>query len=531
MALILGPNAPTTAPAKPAAPAQTGPKHTQIFTAPVQPGTAILGPNGASVAVVPTPTPTTTVINKNRTTDLGMSSMQDILAYLLSYRVNDFYARFMSAVPTKEVAFEGFSMGVTFMHGHHVLMYNPIWVEHQLSQGRAGFDEVRATLAHEAEHIILRHIGRHVKLFRQMSTDEDKQKFNKVSNIAADVIVNDMLRKESSRTHQVDGQSVSEPAYKTMAQRPETWILAESVGIPKEIEDDLTYEWVTQFLMDDKAQDKKGPGKCNGKHGKGNGPQCDGSCKEPGHKGAHAQWNKMLEDMSEEEAEMLLSQVDQDAYEKLKRAVEEHKKSRGTVPGFAESELELLAQIPKVPWKRLLHQFVSRCKSSKAVRTMERPRRRWATLGAKSTMYPGTRKDPTFNILFCIDTSGSMSDTDLMDGLTELQGIQKMDKSTVVTVVEFDCALQKEYKLTYNTSIETNLRGRGGTDFNVAFNRAKELGQKGLVDCLIVYTDGYAPSPELEFRPRDLPVLWCLTEGGESPCPDYGFTIERPKNR
>ena len=465
---------------------------------------------------------------------LGFTSLNDVLMYLVSHHYKDFYARIVSALPSRDDKRVPF-MGVTFERGHHVLLYNGEWVEQQMNLGRKGFENLRATIAHEGMHVVLAHIARQVRLSKTYGDDKDKKRFLRRTNLATDMAANDLLNHEVSHY----GREV---AYSDMRDNPKEWVIPSHFDFPE----GLTYEWYVSLLMDKKTcpqcaaqavksggKPQSGEGGC--KHDKGKGKGKDGESddsdiegKEGKHAGAHALWESIAEELSDEELEILTSQIEGDAYEKLKTAIEEQRKTRGTIPGFAEEQLSALNKPPVVPWKKLLHKFVSRCRLSKPLRSMERPRKRWLNLG--STFFPGRKRDTTFKLLFTIDTSGSMSSTDIHDGLTELQGILRVDKDIEVIVVEFDTQIHKEYTLKAGEEPDVKVRGRGGTDFNAAFERAKELGKKGEVDALIVFTDGYAPSPDLQFRPQNLPVLWCLTEGGEHPCPGYGHEIRRPRN-
>jgi predicted metal-dependent peptidase len=439
------------------------------------------------------------------------TSFEDVLAYLVSYRVKDFYARLISTLPSREDKRVPM-MGITVEKGHHVLLYNDPWLQAKMGEGAKGFNEVRATVAHEGMHFVLSHVIRGIKLAKGFTEPDTRKAFFKVSNAAADMAVNALLKGEVTETHQ--------PAYTNIHEFPNEWVLPEQKGFPH----DLTYEWYTSLLLGEEPEEvdgKKPPRIKLGKPG-------DGDIIIPGGRGAHELWEAVMDELSEEESELLISQLESDSYDKIKTSIEEQKRARGTVPGFAEETLDNLMKPPVVPWKALLHRFVTRCRLSKPVRSMERPRKRWLGLG--TTLYPGQKRDKTFHLSFMIDTSGSMSSDDLKDGLDELAGIARVDKDIEITVVEFDTQIHKEYVLKASGYPDPELRGRGGTDFNKAFERAKELAKKGTIDALIIYTDGYAPAPELELRPQDIPTLWCLTEGGEHPSPGFGFEIRRPRS-
>lgn len=138
-------------------------------------------------------------------------------------------------------------------------------------------------------------------------------------------------------------------------------------------------------------------------------------------------------------------------------------------------------------------------------------------------MYPGTRKDPRYHILFAIDTSGSMSEDDLKDALGELRGVQKSSEGVEITVVECDTSIQKEYTLGPNSEIHRRVHGRGGTIFDPVFIRARDLKP----DAILYITDGYAPLPAPENR-VNTPLMWVLTRGGV--VPGDGYSGRRDSN-
>jgi predicted metal-dependent peptidase len=61
--------------------------------------------------------------------------------------------------------------------------------------------------------------------------------------------------------------------------------------------------------------------------------------------------------------------------------------------------------------------------------------------------FPGRARDRKFNILFALDTSGSMSPDDLRLGLTELCHLARADQDITVTVLQCDAAIQKVYEI------------------------------------------------------------------------------------
>ena len=118
-----------------------------------------------------------------------------------------------------------------------------------------------------------------------------------------------------------------------------------------------------------------------------------------------------------------------------------------------------------------------------------------------------------------------MIEDELVMALEELAGLQKADKDIEVHVIEADVTVEKEYLLSSMSKIQYDLRGRGGTDFNSALLRCKELKP----DICFYYTDGYASVPNVESRVH-CPMVWLLTPSGTIPDEDWGIVI-RMKDR
>jgi predicted metal-dependent peptidase len=76
-------------------------------------------------------------------------------------------------------------------------------------------------------------------------------------------------------------------------------------------------------------------------------------------------------------------------------------------------------------------------------------------------------------------------------------------------VVECDTKVQKVYR--YRRRLQ-QVRGRGGTDFRPPLERA--FLAKLRAELVIYFTDGDGEAPS---KPPSCPLIWCLTEGGESP--------------
>ena len=117
------------------------------------------------------------------------------------------------------------------------------------------------------------------------------------------------------------------------------------------------------------------------------------------------------------------------------------------------------------------------------------------------------------HIVFAIDTSGSMSATDLGEIVAEIRSFRETFPSRL-TIIQADASIQSVTKLDEFDGTELPstmaLRGRGGTDFRPVFDWVDN--EDSSPSTLIIYaTDGFGSFP---IRTPAYPVIWLLTPGG-----------------
>lgn len=156
---------------------------------------------------------------------------------------------------------------------------------------------------------------------------------------------------------------------------------------------------------------------------------------------------------------------------------------------LAEIEARMKAQIN---WRRLLRLFAHNARKTKLKNTLRRPSKRYGTV-------PGIQVQPLQRILVAVDTSGSVSATQLSQFFDEIYWIWRTGAEIII--VECDVDIQCQYH--YRGEPISEVSGRGGTDFNAPIKLANQL----RVDALIYFTDGEAAAP-IE-HPR-MPLLWLL---------------------
>ena len=122
------------------------------------------------------------------------------------------------------------------------------------------------------------------------------------------------------------------------------------------------------------------------------------------------------------------------------------------------------------------------------------------------------------DILFMIDTSGSMSDEDITQCYSEiygaigqfngkLQGKLGFFDATVVEPVPFED--EDEFKI-------IRPKGGGGTSFHIIFEYVEKFMQDELPVSIVILTDGFAPWPA-EADALGIPVLWIINNEEAQP--------------
>jgi len=182
-------------------------------------------------------------------------------------------------------------------------------------------------------------------------------------------------------------------------------------------------------------------------------------------------------EMSEEEKKALADEIKQATIQAAQAAGE-------GVPDVIKRMIsELVA--PKMDWRDILRTQLE--SSLKNDFTFMRPSKR-----SGEVMFPGMNKDEELNIAIGLDTSGSISQDMLRDFLSEVQGIMDQYQSYKVHIFQFDTDVYGAEDFTSDdgrTMDEYQLKGGGGTDFDVVFNYLEQYNIEP--DQLVMFTDGY----------------------------------------
>ncbi|UNO38619.1 VWA-like domain-containing protein [Streptomyces sp. MST-110588] len=149
---------------------------------------------------------------------------------------------------------------------------------------------------------------------------------------------------------------------------------------------------------------------------------------------------------------------------------------------------------PPQPWRELLGAAVRSAASAPGVGedyTYGRPSRRSA--GVPGVVLPSLRRRPP-RVSVIIDTSGSVSDTELGSALLEVAAISRAvgGRRDLVSVLSCDAAARTVHPLCRAEGIP--LVGGGGTDLRTGFARA--LRARPRPDVVVALTDGQTPWPD-----------------------------------
>jgi predicted metal-dependent peptidase len=188
-------------------------------------------------------------------------------------------------------------------------------------------------------------------------------------------------------------------------------------------------------------------------------------------------------------------------------------KGRGTAPLAAERIIEELKN-PKLDWRTILNDFVQEeiCDYSFAP-----PDKRMEDCPFFLPDF-NEKDESAKNLLFMIDTSGSMSDDAITECYSEIYGaIQQFNGKLQGKLGFFDAVVveptpfedEDEFKI-------IRPKGGGGTSFHVIFEYVKEEMQDNPPVSIIILTDGYAPFPKIEDT-QDIPVLWIINNNDVTP--------------
>lgn len=369
-----------------------------------------------------------------------------------------------------------------------------LWDPHAV--GEWTVREIAGTLVHEAMHLIRNHADRR----ERMGADPEGY------NIAGDLEIND----------DIDAAQLELPK----------WVVRPSLF---KLEDGLTAEEYYHEIMKQAAKAQKQ----KGQQGSGDGQEDNGVAQALGiepqvgsGKCGSCAGNPLPEegDLPEDtpqRSEVELERIRRQTAEAINREAE---RGRGTVPGGLARWADGYIKPPKVSWQQKLQRNVRGAIAYRPGAVDLRwnwPSRRQGGVGygVGKPVLPALRA-PVPRVAVVTDTSGSMGEEELKEGLSECHGILKA-VGAQVDFIACDAAIQAAKKVRTWQEAAKLLKGGGGTDFVPIFEHLSL--QRPRPDVVVIITDGMGPAP-VEEPPYK--VIWLLVGPyKQRPC-EWGECIE-----
>ncbi len=185
----------------------------------------------------------------------------------------------------------------------------------------------------------------------------------------------------------------------------------------------------------------------------------------------------------------------------------------GNAPDFVKRMIAKMKEAT-IDWKKILNNFVQEriCDYSFAP-----PDRRFSD----SEFFLPDFNEKDFiskEVLFMVDTSGSVEDEDLAIVYSEIRGaIEQFGGKLTGKLGFFDAGVTPPLPFeSIGDLMKIIPYGGGGTNFTVIFDYIHENYMDQLPACLVIFTDGDGPYPD-ESETMGIPVLWIINNMGITP--------------
>lgn len=341
--------------------------------------------------------------------------------------------------------------------------------------------ELDFVMMHEILHVVLQHCFR--------GDVEDPEAYN----IAADIVVNSNIMLENG----MKASSITLSKYGT------------SMHVAPDGKEGHEYTAEQVYVMLPKNLNKKGNNKKgnNKSHGSADGRAKKGNNKSPGsavgrakkeiskeqHQPVrvwddHSRWGKYEEDDTLRDVWVKRFE---DAAEAIK--IRDPSNARGLLPAFAERILKELKKT-QTDWRTILNDFIQ---EEVVDYSFTPPDRRFDDSPFFLPDFNG-KEDRVEDILFMIDTSGSMSDDMIAAAYSEVKGaIDQFNGKLKGWLGFFDAAIIKPQPFSDENEFKIiKPAGGGGTDFQIIFEYVFHHMSDKLPASIIILSDGDAPFPQ-----------------------------------
>ena len=168
----------------------------------------------------------------------------------------------------------------------------------------------------------------------------------------------------------------------------------------------------------------------------------------------------------------------------------------GSVSGQFQETVTASLKIP-MDYRRILSQFRASIISQRRKLTRMKPNRRYGF------EFMGSQFEPKTHLLVAVDVSGSIGSEDLQNFFSIINRFFSYGVE-FINVLAFDTEIKQKFELK-KARRSIQILGRGGTNFQDVINYYESHAE---YQGLIMFTDGYAPVPEIK---KNKQILWILT--------------------
>lgn len=352
------------------------------------------------------------------------------------------------------------------------IYYSPEFVD------KMDMEETQGVIMHEVLHAAFLHP------FRL------KGRNHKIWNIACDVIINQMVRDSGGKLPAGGVEGAMFNKYKD-------WIVDDVYNdLMKNAKEMPQYSFPSPNGKD--GDDQEGDGG-KGKDGKGDQNEVPGGMIEPKGKDGKA-LSQSEQREREEEMKTRVKQAAQSA------------KSRGKLPGSLSGLIEAAGK-NKINWRDYLMSLLKGITPDNY--SWVRPNRK---MFVNHGIYmPRMQFNGCGVGVLSIDTSGSVSDQELVAYITEIVGIIEMCKPEKLYIIQHDAIVQKVDVWEGEDFRNLKIKGRGGTCIAPVFKHIQSLEEE--INWMVAFSDMYIG--DFPKNPPDFPVFWCATGPTKPPFGDY----------
>lgn len=361
-------------------------------------------------------------------------------------------------------------------------------------------------IEHEGMHLLNSHIPRLLKILANEMIKEKKMLKAQIWNIAADCCVNSQAKLPESLI---------------IGGKPWPLHFPKNHNLPNRKAAEFYYHRLLREIEKKMKQlESSGPdqGQGDGEGGQGEG---SGNILPTGKSiDDHTFWTKNVKNAAD--LNSLSRKIDNYIGNVVRESVRNFNKQRGSLPGSVADLIEDILKPPKAPYFQIIRKLVRASRFSKFQRAFTKINRKRTYVFAVNkknkslpviSPFPGRTRDFTFDIDLVLDTSGSMSKDEILEGLSGIKSIIENDRYCKVHVTENDTQIQKEYDVKKLRDIQFNVRGRGGTILGPALKKCRQRES----DVTLVFTDGECENiNEIPRRLIPKKIIWVLSGRGYS---------------